>query len=466
MLIDSHAHLDMNPFRDDLDEVLERARDAGVGEILNICYDPTSIDRTMALTERYDDVYAAVGIHPHEARNWTNDLERRIKQLLLRKKVLALGETGLDYYRDLSPREVQRDVFRRQIGIACYFEKPIVVHCRDAFRDVADILREEGANEVGGIFHAFSGGLDEAREVIDLGFHIGIGGPLTYKKSKLPDVASRLPSSAFVVETDCPYLPPVPYRGKRNEPAYVRITAEKLASIRRVSLGDVERAAEVNYRALLRGERDFPVRVAYRLRDNCYINVTGLCTNNCTFCSRLRTHNFLYGYNLNLVVDPGIDEMITAARELVDAGDMREIVFCGYGEPTARLEEVLRTAAALGDAGLPLRLNTNGQGNMIHGRNIIPELEDVFDAVSVSLNAPDRAMYMSLCRPDAGERAFDSVVDFIRKAAASKMRCTVTALDYPEVDIDGCAALVASIPGAVFSVRKYHLSSSHPGHSA
>lgn len=459
MLIDSHAHLNMEPFRRDLDAVLDRAREAGVGEILNIGYDPASIDETMALTERCDEVYAAIGIHPHEAACWDDALEEKMKRLLLRKKVLAVGEIGLDFYRDLSPRSVQRAVFERQIGIARYFEKPIVVHCRDAFREVMDILRAGGADEVGGIFHAFGGGIEEAREVLDLGFLFGIGGPLTYKNSKLPDVASRLPSSALVVETDCPYLPPVPYRGKRNEPAYVRITAEKLAAVRGVSLEDIERATEVNYRSLLHGERDFPVSVAYRIRNNCYINVTGLCTNNCTFCARLRAHNFLYGYNLNLVTDPGVDEMIDAARGIVGSGGCGEIVFCGYGEPTIRLAEMLRVAESLESIGAPLRLNTNGHGNMIHGRNIVPELERRFAAVSVSLNAPDRDAYGTLCRPDAGDDAFDAVVDFIRKAAASRMRCTVTALDYPEVDLERCAALVDTIPGANFSVRRHHLTS-------
>jgi TatD DNase family protein len=460
MLIDSHAHLNMSPFRHDLDDVVARARAAGVCEILNVGYDPVSLDETIALVGRYDEVHAAIGIHPHEAKCWDAELEKKVKQLLLRKKVLALGEVGLDYYRNLSPRDVQRDVFRRQIGIALYFEKPIVVHCRDAFRDVIEILREEGASKIGGIFHAFSGGIIEAREVLDLGFVIGIGGPLTYKKSKLPAVASRLPSSAFVLETDCPYLPPVPYRGKRNEPAYIRIVAEKMAEIRGVSVEDIERAAEVNYRVLLDEEFDVPVSIAYRLRNNCYINVTGVCTNNCIFCSRLRTRNYLYGYNLNLVTDPTAREMITAARELVHAGSCGEIVFCGYGEPAARLDEVLEVAGALGQLGLPLRLNTNGQGNMIHGRNIVPELERYFAAVSVSLNAPGRFSYESLCRPDAGGKAFDSVIDFIRKAAASRMRCVVTALDYPEVDIERCRALVMSVPGAQFSVRRYHLDSS------
>ncbi|MBN1165455.1 MAG: TatD family hydrolase, partial [Candidatus Krumholzibacteriota bacterium] len=199
MLIDSHAHLNMSQFDDDLPQVLERASRAGVGEVLNVGYDPVSIDQTLALAERFGGVYAALGIHPHHASDWNPELEGKIKKLLLRKKVVAVGEIGLDFYRDLSPREIQREVFRRQIGIALYFKKPLIVHCREAFPEVVKILETEGASEVGGIFHAFSGGEREARRVLKLGFMLGIGGPLTYKNSRLPAVAALLPSSSFVL---------------------------------------------------------------------------------------------------------------------------------------------------------------------------------------------------------------------------------------------------------------------------
>lgn len=456
MLIDSHAHLNMSQFRHDLDEVLQRARSAGVGEILNIGVDPLSIDETIALSERYDEIFASVGVHPHDAKEWDDDLEEKLKRLLLRKKVLALGEIGLDYYRDLSPRGKQKEVFKRQIGIALHFRKPIVVHCREAFHDVVDILRGAGVGEVGGIFHAFSGGEDEVKEVLSLGFLIGIGGPLTYKNSKLARIAPRFPSSSFVLETDCPYLPPVPYRGKRNEPAYIGIVAERLAGIKGVGLRDIERAAEVNYRRLLNRDRDFPVSVAYELKGNIYINVTGACTNNCVFCPRTPRCGFLYGYNLNLVTDPAAGEMVDAARSAAQGGDHGEIVFCGYGEPTTRLNDMLKAAEDLRGLGMPLRLNTNGHGNLINQRNIVPELEKVFDGVSVSLNAHDGKTYLRLCRPDTGDRAFDSVLDFIRKAAASRMECMVTALDHPVVDLDKCRDLIGSIPGAAFRVRRYN----------
>ena len=459
MLIDSHAHLDMQQFDGDREQVIHRALETGVGEILNVGYDESTIDSTLRLVDGHGSIWAALGIHPHNASDWDERLEEKLKQLLLRRKVLAVGEIGLDYYRDISPREAQRDVFRRQIGMALYFGKPIVVHCRDAFDDVIKILREEGASEVGGIFHAFSGGDLEAEVVLGLGFLIGIGGPLTYKNSQLPGVAVRLPSSAFVLETDSPYLPPQRYRGERNEPAYVRLVAERMAELRGVGVADIERAAETNYRRLLHAEEDFPISIAYGLKNSVYINVTGICTNCCVFCTRLRTENYLYGYNLNLISDPTVDEMVDTANAVLADGDFEEIVFCGYGEPTARMKDLSAAARALKGHGIPMRLNTNGQGNMINRRDIVPELEELFERVSVSLNAQDEGTYVMICRPDAGEKAFAAVVDFIRRAASSEMECAVTALDYPEVDIEATRRLVESIPGARFRERKYHLAS-------
>ncbi|MBN2070766.1 MAG: YchF/TatD family DNA exonuclease [Candidatus Krumholzibacteriota bacterium] len=457
MLIDSHAHLNMSEFRDDFGEVMERAGKAGIGEILNVGYDPSSIDATIALAEKYPGIYAAAGIHPHHATDWSPSLEEKIKPLLLKKKVLAVGEIGLDYYRDLSPRDVQQDVLRRQIGLALRFSKPIVIHCRDAFEDLVRILEEEGASRAGGIFHAFSGGPDELAKILELGFIVGIGGPLTYKNSKLPDIVERLPSSGFVLETDCPYLTPVPYRGKRNEPAYVKIIAEKFAGLRSVGVSDIERAAEVNYRRLMHGERDLPASVAYSIGDRLYINPTSSCTNSCLFCSREQPGKTLYGYNLDLAVDPSPADMTAAAGKYLDEGKFKEIVFCGYGEPATRVKEIVEVASMVKRAGLPVRLNTNGQGNMINRRDIIPELEESFSSVSISLNAPDRDSYLRLCRPDAGGKAFDAVLDFIRKAAASRIDTIVTVLDYPGVDIGEARKLVGKIKGAEFKIRKYHI---------
>jgi len=456
MLVDSHVHLDMPQFEDDLDEVIRRAEDAGIVEVLNVSYDAASLERTIELTERYDFVFGACGIHPHDSSEFSLDTEKAIKRCLLRRKIVAMGEIGLDYYRDLSPRDVQRDIFRKQIGMALYFKKPIVVHSREAFEDVARILDEEGAREVGGIFHAFSGGEEELREVLRLGFIIGIGGPITYKNSKLGEVISRVPSDSFVLETDSPYLPPVPYRGKRNEPGYVAIVRDKVAEVLGVTPEDVERASYVNYMRVIRGRKDFKPAVAYDLRGNLYLNVTGSCTSNCRFCPRSTGRFFLYGYNLNLLVDPSVEGMVAAAKEMLSRRSYGEIVFCGYGEPTVRLEDIVRVAEELKSYSVPIRLNTNGHGNMIHRRNIVTELEGVFDSVSISLNAHDRDTYMEICRPDFGERAFDGVLDFIKKCAVSSIKTVVTVLEVPGVDIDECKRITSGIPGAEFKVRRYY----------
>ncbi len=455
MLVDSHAHLESAEFAPDLDEVIGRARRAGVGEMLNVGYDAGSIAKTIDLTERYDDVYAALGIHPHNAKDFDAALEKDLEKRLLRKKVLAVGEIGLDYYRDLSPRGTQRDVFRRQIGMALYFEKPIVVHCRDAFDDVVKILAEEGAGDLEGVFHAFSGGEDEAKAVLDLGFHLGIGGPVTYRNSRLPAVVPRLPTDAVLIETDCPYLPPVPHRGERNEPAHVSLVADKLADTLGVGREDIERSTTANYRRLFHRDPGSGPEIAYALKGNIYVNVTGACTNDCVFCRRNGFGRHIYGHNLELVSDPSADEMIDAVRALADDRSYEEIVFCGYGEPTCSLREMVEAARALGQLGIPRRLDTNGQGNLVHKRDIVPELEEVFERISISLNAPDSVGYERLCRPDFGGRAFEAVIGFIRRAAKSRMECTVTAVEYAGVDIEACRTLVEGIDGAAFRVRTY-----------
>ncbi|MBD3178192.1 MAG: YchF/TatD family DNA exonuclease [Candidatus Latescibacteria bacterium] len=457
MLVDTHVHLNMPHFDDDRREAVRRADQAGVGEMVAIGYDRDSIDQVTALTAEYGGIYAAVGIHPHEAADFDEELEERVKKNLLKKKVLAVGEIGLDYYRDLSPRDKQQEVLRKQIAAAQYFEKPLVIHCRDAFDDVIRILDEEGAAEVGGIFHAFGGGIDEAREIYGLGFVVGIGGPVTYRNSRLPETLAALPSSGFVLETDCPYLPPVPYRGKRNEPSYLPLIAEKCAEVKGVFPRDIARATGRNYRRQLHGEKEIPPSLVYSIRDSLYINTTGVCTNDCEFCARSKKNNELYGYNLDLITDPDTEEIAGELEDYISEDDYGEIVFCGYGEPTTRLDFVLKTARELKKHNLPLRLNTNGQGNMINRRDIVGQLEELFDRVSISLNAPDRESYTRICRPDAGGEAFDSVVDFLKKSARSRMECTATAVELPGVDIEGCRSLVQEIPGADFRVRTYHL---------
>jgi TatD DNase family protein len=245
-MIDSHVHMNHEDFSEDFDAILARARDAGVTHMVNIGFDLKSSRETVALTERFDVFYGAVGVHPHDASSYNDDVERELETLLAKERIVAVGEIGLDFYRDLSPRDVQRDVFKKQIRLAKRTDRPIIIHCRDAFDDVIAVLRSE-SDSYRGIFHAFGGDSAMARTVLNLGFYIGIGGIVTFKKSNLADVVAELPADRIVLETDCPYLTPAPFRGKRNEPAYVTYVADKIAEATGRELEEIKRQTDANF---------------------------------------------------------------------------------------------------------------------------------------------------------------------------------------------------------------------------
>jgi TatD DNase family protein len=236
-LFDTHAHLHFPELAADLDAVLERARAAGVIGMVTIGTDRDTNPAAVALAERLPDVYATVGIHPHDAGEVTEaDFEAMERLARGSSRVVALGEMGLDFFRDLSPRDVQETVFRRQLDMARRLRKPVVIHCRDAHPETLAILADERAGEVGGVMHCFSADVDVAKRCLDLGLSISLAGPVTYKNARaLPEVARFVPAERLVVETDCPFLPPHPHRGQRNEPAWVAITAARVAELRSVS---------------------------------------------------------------------------------------------------------------------------------------------------------------------------------------------------------------------------------------
>lgn len=247
MLIDTHVHLNADQYDDDLEEVIERAREAGVTHFVVIGFDNKTIDRTMSLIDTYDDVYGVIGWHPVDAIDCTDDDLKRIEELSKHPKIVGIGETGLDYHWDKSPKDVQKKIFKAQIELAKRVNLPIVIHNRDATGDVVDILESEGAAEVGGIMHAFSGSPEIADRVLKMNFMISLGGPVTFKNAKQPkEVAKYVPLDKLLVETDAPYLTPHPYRGKRNEPAYVKLVAEQIAELRKISYEEVAKATSEN----------------------------------------------------------------------------------------------------------------------------------------------------------------------------------------------------------------------------
>jgi TatD DNase family protein len=238
-LIDSHTHLYDAAYDSDREEVLIRAIDAGVRAAVSIGCDLDSSRRAVDLADRNPMIYATIGVHPHEVKHATEATWAEIEKLAAHKKVVGYGEIGLDFYYLHSPADVQRKQFRRQIGLARSLGLPIVVHSRDAGEDTLAILKEEGADSIGGVLHCFTGDLETARAAIDMNFYISFSGVLTFPKAQdLREVARRLPLNRVMIETDCPYLTPVPHRGRRNEPAYVSLTARALADLHPVAEPD------------------------------------------------------------------------------------------------------------------------------------------------------------------------------------------------------------------------------------
>jgi TatD DNase family protein len=250
ILYDSHVHLDEACYDDDRQAVIQRAFDQGLSGMINIGSDMSSSARSIALAQQYPMIYCAVGIHPHEAEGTCEADYEQLCSWTAEPKVVAIGEIGLDYYYDHSPRPVQRAVFVRQLALARETHKPVIIHERDAHGDFMDILRCEGEG-LTGIVHCYSGSMEMAQELIQRGFYLGIGGSLTFKNSKkLKQIVTELPLRHFVVETDCPYLTPEPHRGKRNEPAYVRLVVEEIAALKQIKTCEIEQATTKNLEEL------------------------------------------------------------------------------------------------------------------------------------------------------------------------------------------------------------------------
>src|SRR6266850_1060777 len=253
MFIDSHCHIDGPEYDADREEVIARARDAGVSMMLNVgTGDPRSgsFERAVELAERHSEIYAAVGVHPHDAKLFDGAAEQRLLDLVRQsKRVIAWGEIGLDYHYDHSPRDTQREVFRQQLRLAREQNLPVIIHSREADDDTIKIMSEElTGHQRAGVLHCFGGSLAMAERAIDLGFFISFAGNLTFKKAEdLREVARRLPLGRLLIETDCPYLTPVPFRGKRNEPARVVETARCLAGIHDRELEEIARTTTENF---------------------------------------------------------------------------------------------------------------------------------------------------------------------------------------------------------------------------
>jgi TatD DNase family protein len=457
-MIDTHSHLEMEAFDYDREEVIKRAREAGLEAVITIGSDFNGCKGAVELASKYDFVYASVGIHPHDAKDFTEEIFDQIKEWAtsphppLSKggqrggKVVAIGEIGLDYHYDHSPREIQRDVFIKQLYYAKEVNLPVVIHSREAKKDTLKILEESGVTK--GVMHCFSGDLEMAERAMAIGFYISIAGPVTFKNaSRLREIAKAIHDDYLLIETDAPYLAPEPLRGKRNEPAFVTYTAKMLAGLRGVSLEDIGRITTLNAKRLF-GIGHMPeAEIAYKIRESLYLNITNRCTSKCTFCVRFHS-DFVKGHNLRLEHEPVEEELKNA---IGDPEKYKEVVFCGYGEPLLRLDVVKQVASWIKEKGGRVRINTNGHGNLIHKRNILPEMQGLVDSMSISLDAQDEETYNHICKP-AFKNAFNEVVNFIKEAKKYVPEVTATVVAMEGVDIDKCREITDSL-GVKLRVR-------------
>ncbi|MEN6520294.1 MAG: TatD family hydrolase [Armatimonadota bacterium] len=243
-LFDTHAHLNDSQLEVDIDGILARAEAEGVDRIACVAWDMPSSRSAVEIADKYENVWATVGVHPHDAKSVTDESLTELRKLAVHPKVVAFGEIGLDFYRDLSPRDLQESVFRSQLKLAKELDIPVVIHSRDAGADTLRIIEDEGLPAAGGVMHCFAEDTEYAMRVIELGMYIGVAGPVTYSKSeKLVDVVRAVPVESLLIETDSPYMTPMPYRGRKiNEPAFVKLVAEKIAELKGI---DLDAAAEI-----------------------------------------------------------------------------------------------------------------------------------------------------------------------------------------------------------------------------
>ena len=467
MFIDSHAHLTSKQFDDDRDEVIQRAFDAGVEYIVNPGSDLEDSRKAVELADKYTSIYACVGFHPHDARKADEKSLQEIEELSKHPKVVAIGEIGLDFHYDFSPRDVQDEIFRAQIEIAQRRDLPIVIHTRESNDETLKIVEEAVTSRPGwrtkflspfsrfpapkGVFHCFSGDPQMAWKAINMGFKVSLPGIVTFKNAGLASaVASEVSAEHFLLETDSPYLAPVPYRGKRNEPAHIPLIAARIAELQHLSVEDIARATSYGVYKLFGIGQPEPPQFVYRLRNSLYVNLTIRCNADCVFCDR-KGDAVIKGHNLRIEREPSSQEVIEA---IGDPRQYDEIVFCGYGEPTIRLDAIKEVSKWVKDRGGKTRLNTDGHGSVINKRNIVPELVGLIDAVSISLNTTDPKLYGELMRID-GERFFPAMIDFAREAVRHLPRVVMTIVDLDEIDKEKARALVEDEIGAAFFTRPY-----------
>ncbi|MBN2571360.1 MAG: YchF/TatD family DNA exonuclease [Ignavibacteriales bacterium] len=451
MFIDTHCHLFYPNFNGEVAEIINRAIEAGVDYIIVPSTNLASCRQAIDLANRYECVYAAIGVHPHDTNEWDDSIIDSLEKLSKENKVVAIGEIGLDYYYDFSPREKQINAFEQQIELAILSDLPVIIHNREANEDTMEIVKKYSTKGLRAQFHCYAGTVEEAKELIKLGHYISFTGNITFKNTE--DIRKKLIQIGMknlLLETDAPFMAPEPFRGKRNEPSYLKITAEKIAELFNLTTKEIGRIASFNAYKLFKVGKEPQANFTYELNDNLYINITNRCDSNCIFCNR-ESNPVISGYNLkmNQEDEPPAHVYI---NEIGDPKKYKEIVFCGYGEPTIRWDVVKLIATYVKENGGTTRLNTNGHGNIINKKDITPEFEGLIDTVSISLNSSDAIEYARLM--NVPSEYHDEMIKFAKSAKKySHIIMTIVGLD--KVDEEAAKNLVTEEIGAEFHVRHY-----------
>ncbi len=451
MFIDTHAHLFYKNFEGEVDQIIQRANQAGVDFIVVPGTDLATSRQAIELANKYDCVYAAVGIHPHDSKDWNGTIISELEELAKKKKVVAIGEIGLDYYYDFSPREIQIKAFEEQIQLALKLNLPIIVHNRESNDDVMNITRKYKDSGLRAQFHCFAGSVEDARELVEMHHYISFPGIVTFKNAEsVRKVLSRIAIDNLLLETDSPFMTPIPHRGQRNEPAYINLIAEKIAEIHHLTIEDVGKATSYNVFKLFGIGMKPNLSYTYKIGQSLYINVTNRCNADCIFCDR-KGEAVINGYNLKMTKseEPAAEVYI---QEIGDPKNYKEIVFCGYGEPTIRWDVVKEVARYIKDNGGSTRMNSDGHGNFINKRDITPELEGLIDTVSISLNSIDAEQYGKLMRVDPSMHA--EMLDFAKKAK-NYTHVVLSIVGLSEIDSEAAKKFVTEEIGVDFREREY-----------
>ena len=459
-MIDSHTHLDHPSFQDDLEEVLARAVEDGVSAIVNVGYDRESVKATQAFVQRYPFFFGVLGTHPHDAIKHDLQYELELKELLDRPRMIGVGEIGLDYHYDHSPRDIQRKVFRRMLWMARLKDKPVVIHCREAEGDVIDMLASERM-KFRGIFHAFSHDASVAARVTDLGFHLGIGGVATFRKSKLEDILHTIPLDRIVLETDCPYLTPHPFRGKRNEPAMIGFVVDALARMHGMSPEEVVHLTTENFLLAMRIEKKSLPQPVYKIGNKVYIQTSPDKDPERLAEMALEIASGRAGFDGHAGNgEPGLRVVKSGTGADAAAGypgggrPVEEAVICGYCEPLESLDQIKLLADRLKGAGLRVRVVTGRRGTVEFELDTVDALRGFIDRLSVRMYGPTAAQHEKTANTGLGDAAFGSLVELVRRSVSVGIETECLFVAAPKTKLEPCLELANNL-GAGCVVRKF-----------